>query len=661
MDIKRKLAGLMAVCIVTLKTGPVLGDRLEYFELPDQDLIIAGESYLRLKSIDDRFKMGLAWNNKEKYAYFKGRDIKIYPLSQEVLVKGRPVDLKNKPFLDKGSVYVPYELVAKVLDLDPSVAYGNLLVKPGSKDDLVVKPDRELGIKLDDYLTYEEKNRNFMGSVLVARGNEIVFTGSYGYNNKKENIKNRPETTFGIGSITKQFVAVSILQLEEKGLLSVEDSLDKYLADYKYGKEIRLKNLLNHSSGIVGFTNTGDFLSLVNKSSQEDMYGLIKNEDLLFKPGSNYNYSNSNYLILGMVVEKVSGLSLEDYIEENILSKLGMDSTGVAYGKEGKYPMATAYSGHIDIDPVDDSYIIKRAYGAGNMYSNVYDLFRWYRGLKEGKILSQASLEKLVNRDREVIKDQAYYGYGVMTMVDEEMGSSYFHNGNTLGYTSSSGYFKDQDLYVAVLSNKGYENVENIYNNLARLASNKEATREEELKELSIGPKDLEKYTGDYTINVLDQDLACKVFIKDGGLYVELEGQPSARVYYMGDHRFFYKEVDAKLKFDLVDGEVKGFVLNQSGLDFKAKKKGVEEVYIPKENIEKYVGEYETDNGFLVVISYDDGLYIKVDGLGKIKLTQWAERKFKVRGVEGSLVFNEENNGFTIYQGITKLEFTKVY
>lgn len=656
--IKRKISISLAVIIIFTSLGSNFsyGDKLDYYNPGEEDLIKDQVEYIRLNKLAERFHLDLGWDKLNRLALMDQGRIKIQPNSREVLLEGEKILLENQVRIKENNIFVPYEFVDRVLGLNISASYETFIAeKPG--ENFKYSQDERLKINMENYLNSLVKASNFYGAVLVSKGDEILYDGAYGYSSLGENILNSKETSFGIGSMTKQFVASSILKLREEGKISLEDSLDKYFPDYKYGKDIKIKNLLNHSSGIVGFTDQVSFLEMVNKKTQEDMYSLIADKELHFKPGQGFRYSNSNYLILGMIVEDITGNSLESYIEENFLNKLDMKSTGLSYEKNSKYPMATPYTGFLDVNFIDDEYLLRRAYGAGNMYSNIYDIYKWYLGLKSGQVLSEESLKLLVNEDLKISKAGDYYGYGIMVHEDRDLGKYYSHNGNTFGFTSVAGYIPAEEIFITILSNKGHQDLDSIFKDLGKISLNKEYETREEIKEVEISPEDLEKYRGDYILNIMGQEVKTKVTIDNGLLYIQLEGQEAFPVYYMGKDKFFYKIVDAKVEFKMDQGRAKGIVLEQMGFDYFGER---EDLKLDGENLElkKYVGKYISKEGIRIEIFYDQGLYVDF-GQGRVKITENKDGSFRIKGINIRLHFKADNTGFSLVQGGREFDFIR--
>ncbi|GAA3408005.1 serine hydrolase domain-containing protein [Paenibacillus hodogayensis] len=282
---------------------------------------------------------------------------------------------------------------------------------------------------------YLEKN-SFNGAVLVARKGEVLF--SKGYGKATESAANTPDTVFRIMSLSKAFTAAAILQLQEKNLLQVTDTLDKYVPDFKNGSTITIHHLLSHSSGIPR-----EFPRMLNVPIKETI-DAIKSRDLEFAPGTKYSYSNSGYIILAYIIATVSGQSYKQYMEDHIFGPLNMTKSGESIVPEDKKePMSTGYvkNGNA-VTPAP--YFVTQS-GGGSLYSTVGDLLLWDRALYGETVLKQSSITKLFapNLDN--------YGYG--WSYRPKKGNVVVHNGSGSGYSTFIYRKLDSQDLVVVLSN----------------------------------------------------------------------------------------------------------------------------------------------------------------------------------------------------------------
>jgi CubicO group peptidase (beta-lactamase class C family) len=305
--------------------------------------------------------------------------------------------------------------------------------------------------KIQSYLSQQVDKKNFSGCVFVEKKGKILVNEGYGMANYELNVSNTTKTKFNIGSITKTFTATAIMQLVEKNKISLEDTIDKYIQGYPNGNKISISQLLSHKSGIPDFTDFSEFMDTVRlyKTPQQLIDG-FKNKPLEFEPGTKYKYSNSGYVLLAYIIEKVTGQTYEDYLNENILKPLEMNDTEIVDAKKIVQNRASGYTVSnkkiIHCDMVDNSY----EFGAGGIYSTVEDLYKWYENINSVKILSKDSWNKMLTPNSE------FYGYGWITgdmKFDDVKKKVIGHNGLTFGFSSDFLKYVDDDLVIIVLSN----------------------------------------------------------------------------------------------------------------------------------------------------------------------------------------------------------------
>ena len=251
--------------------------------------------------------------------------------------------------------------------------------------------------RMEQVVQFYVSNKQFMGSVLVARGNDILLNKGYGFANLEWDIPDSPSTKFRLGSITKQFTAASVLLLEERGKLGVNDPVKKYMPDAPAAwDKITIFNLLTHTSGIPSFTSFPDYASLEPfPATPEQLVARFRDKPLDFQPGEKWSYSNSGYVLLGYLIERISGESYEHFVQENIFTPLGMKDSGYDSNSAIIPRRAAGYTPSAN-GPINASFVhMSIPFSAGALYSTTEDLLRWEQGLFGGKLLSPASLQKM--------------------------------------------------------------------------------------------------------------------------------------------------------------------------------------------------------------------------------------------------------------------------
>lgn len=295
--------------------------------------------------------------------------------------------------------------------------------------------------KFDQYMS-----KNFSGSVLLVKDNKVIVSKGYNMADYANNLPNGPDTVHRIGSLTKAFTAAAVLQLQEAGKLSVDDTVDTYIKDYPQ-HEVTLRHLLTHTSGTPEYTRLPDFLNELNvKVSVDELIAKFKDLSLEFEPGSRFAYSNSGYVLLGAVIEQVSGQSYSDYLNEHIFTPLGMNRSGYLAKDSISTDTATGYSLLTpEVSQVAQPIDMTVPYSAGGIYSTVGDLYKWLMGLENGTILSKASWEAM--RTPELNE------YALGWAIPGSTGTIYTHNGAINGFSSEIWRDMSKGSAVILLSN----------------------------------------------------------------------------------------------------------------------------------------------------------------------------------------------------------------
>ena len=255
---------------------------------------------------------------------------------------------------------------------------------------------QEYDAKIEGLIEKAVKLNRFNGTVLVSKKGEIVYEKAFGFQNVEQKILNSTKTVYQIGSTTKEFTAAVILKLIEKHKLSLDDKLSIYFPEIVRGNEITIKNLLTHTSGIYEILRDSiAFSSGSIPRSKEQMLSFFINKPLDFDPGTQYSYCNSGYMLLGLIIEKVTGKTYEQVVKDFILKPLDMKHTGFDFIGLQSSDKAIGYTKYTNTDkeaskPWDST----ATYSAGSLYSTVEDLYRWHKGLLNYKVYNKASLEK---------------------------------------------------------------------------------------------------------------------------------------------------------------------------------------------------------------------------------------------------------------------------
>jgi CubicO group peptidase (beta-lactamase class C family) len=409
-------------------------------------------------------------------------------------------------------------------------------------------------------------DHKFMGTALVARGSQVIFSKGYGSADLEWDVPNSPNTKFRLGSVTKQFTAASILLLEERGKLNVNDPVKKYLPDAPAAwDKITIYHVLTHTSGIPNFTGFPDYEKLdAFAATPAQLVERFRDKPLDFAPGEKWNYSNSGYVLLGYLIEKLTGGTYEKFVRENIFTPLGMKDSGYDSNSAIIPHRASGYA------------LVKGAYenagfvhmsiphGAGALYSTTEDLLKWEQGLFGGKVLQATSLQKMTTP----FKNNYAFGLGVQTVDGHKVIS---HGGGIQGFVTELEYYPDDKLTVVVLENvTGAVPPGEIAKKLAALAHGDKVTLPGERQEITLDSKVLDRYVGAYQLN---PNVSVLITREGNQLSTKLSGQGALPIFPESETAFFMKAVDAQLEFPK-DGQAKAsqVILHQNGRDTTAKR-----------------------------------------------------------------------------------------
>ncbi len=317
----------------------------------------------------------------------------------------------------------------------------------------------KIRININNYFNELVENEKFNGAILVSINGKKLINQGFGMSNYELDVPNTSKTKFRIGSVTKQFTAVAIMQLYEKGLLNLDDTLDKYIPNYPKGDKVTIHHLLTHTSGIFNHTSIEGFMKNImrNNHSVEDLIEEFKNLPYDFEPGTKFSYSNSGFILLGHIIEKISKKSYKQYLQENIFHKLLMDDSGYDDHIQLIKNRASGYSleGEEKILSNCDFIDMSVPHAAGALYSTVEDLHSWNKGLFQGDIISEESLNKMISKHVNA-KEEDYYGYGIF-IKDVEFGGrirkKVYHGGGIPGFFSSNTIFPTEDVQIIMITN----------------------------------------------------------------------------------------------------------------------------------------------------------------------------------------------------------------
>jgi len=406
----------------------------------------------------------------------------------------------------------------------------------------------------------------FSGAVLVARGGEVLLDQGAGFANREWSVPNDGDTKFRLGSLTKQFTAVAVLLLRERGQLDLDAPVKTWLPDAPAAWDaVTVRQLLSHTAGLPDFTRLEDYEARKTASTTtEDLMARFRDLPLTFTPGERFAYSNSNYVVLTAIIEAASGQSYAEFVQANLFGPLGMADSGYDRADVILPRRAAGYADGAD-GPVNAGYIdMSVPSGAGGLYSTPHDLLKWEEGLFGGRLLTPDSLALLTTPVRS--------GYALGLLATQADGRTLvWHNGAVDGFRSYMAYDPAARTAVIVLGNQEGDVADKLGADLAALSIGRSVTLPSERRAIALAPDKLRQYEGVFE---LAPSFALTVFVQDGRLMVQATGQAPAVLSAEGKDAFYLTIVDARISFTRnADGGVDGAILHQGGRDMPARRR----------------------------------------------------------------------------------------
>ena len=526
---------------------------------------------------------------------------------------------------------------------------------------------QDLNEQLKVYLNEQGFDKDSPGlSLLIAKDGQTIYKVGLGMADLENNVKVTPNHVFEIGSITKQFTAVSILMLEEQGKLSINDDITKYIKDYPtQGKTITIHHLLNHTSGIKSYTNMPSFREHARTDmTPTELIDVFKNEPMEFDPGTQYNYNNSGYILLGHIIELVSGQSYADFISTNIFEKLGM--TNSYYGSMTQLipNRARGYS-QTDSGYRNANYLsLTLPYAAGSIMSTTEDLLKWQNALSANSFISQNTLNKAINGSQLNTGETIPYGYG--WIKGNIRGSkTYEHSGGIFGYSSNGIFLPEENMYVIGLTNCDCGNVGAITTNVAAIALGKPFPKKEDA--IALNKEQLAKWVGAYEF---DGGVIRHITIKDHQLFSQREGSTNLEIYPMTETNFIFDGGDVSYDFYIENGKrmakftSNGNTITGNGID-KAPPAEKVELSLPSEVLSQYIGKYELQPTFIIEIMVKDNrVFAQATGQPEFEIFATEKDQFFLKAVPAEVTFNRSTEGtvesLTLKQGGQEMPAKKI-
>jgi len=438
---------------------------------------------------------------------------------------------------------------------------------------------------IDSVLTTLYSCDKLNGNVLIAEKGQIVYSKSFGLANETTKTKLNENSIFELASLSKQFTAMGIMILKEKGKLKLDDKISKYLPELSIYPNITIRNILNHTGGLPDYLKLMD--SLWDKSkiaTNKDVIGLFAKYQpkALFEPNTKFDYSNTGYVLLGSIIERCSGISYGQFLKKVIFDPLGMKNTFVytrrfAPKKINNYAFGYQYSEtlrkYMLPDDLEESKFVvwlDGVVGDGAVNSTTLDLLIWDRALYTTKLVSNQSLNEIFSPDILNNNTKTDYGFGWSIDSSTDFGKIVWHSGAWPGYVSYIERDITNDKIIVILTNH-YKRI-NYVQTLRNAIYNKPLPKLVIRKEIHLPIDSLRKFEGVY---VVDSGFEMNVFIKDGLLYLQSTGQTKFLLTPESGQSFFIKVFDdTQIQFEKnKKGEITELSLLEGGNETKAKKK----------------------------------------------------------------------------------------
>jgi CubicO group peptidase (beta-lactamase class C family) len=426
----------------------------------------------------------------------------------------------------------------------------------------------ETTAQLDSVARAYAKERGFMGSILVARGGDVLLEEGYGMANLEWDVPNTRDTKFRLGSITKQFTATLVLKLHEQGKIGLEDPISKYVPDLPEAwRPVTIHQLLNHTSGIVSYTGLPEFRSPKMRRvplTPLEIVLLSKENKLDFQPGEGFKYNNTGYVLLGHLIEKVSGEKYDAFLKAQIFDPLSMKNSGYDWTRPLLKRRASGYGYNRGNKTYQNADFLDMSlpHAAGSLYSTVGDLLIWHRALSTGKLLKKESFDRMFTPGKND------YGYGWIIQTRDGQ-KRIGHGGGINGFSTMIQRYPDQDAVVIALGNVENGDTGPLAERLGTALFGGKVEYPWDRKEVTLDSAILERYVGTYQL----PPFKIKVTSEDGKLMLHPDGQRKHAAMATAETKFFVREVEADIEFAVgEDGKASELILRQGGGELRGKR-----------------------------------------------------------------------------------------
>jgi CubicO group peptidase (beta-lactamase class C family) len=488
-------------------------------------------------------------------------------------------------------------------------------------------------------------------AVIVVKDGQALLRKGYGMAHLELGVPVAPEMIFRVGSVTKQFTAVCILMLYEQGKLDLQDEITRFLPDYPTGgRKITIEHLLTHTSGIKSYTSLAEWLPLWRKDlAMDELINVFKDQPFDFEPGEKFLYNNSGYVLLGAIIEKISGMSYAEFIQKNIFGPLGMAHSQYDQTEAIIPGRVAGYSAGKD-GPVNTAYLsMTHPHAAGALISSVDDLALWDAALLANKLLKPETLEKAYQPF--TTNDGESTGYGFGWAISSHEGLRFIeHGGGINGFTCGSVRVPSEKVYAAVLTNYDAPKTDPSQTayKLAGLACGRPVV---DPTPIEISEEALEAYVGVYQINEKEERLITR---QAAQLFMQRSGGMKQEIFPFAPDSFFLKDSPDRMIFIRDEnGSLTAIkAVRRFGPSETAPKTDKplpqerQAITLAPEALTRLIGLYELAPGFNLDISLEENqLVVQAPGQEKLKLFAETPERLFAREIDVTITYQFDEQG----------------
>lgn len=414
--------------------------------------------------------------------------------------------------------------------------------------------------KIDSLLNALHKRGVFNGNVLVAEKGKILYTNSFGYADETKKTPLNANSVFELASCSKQFTAMAIMILKERGKLKFDDKISTYIPEVSYAGDITINHLIHHTGGLPDYMGLLDSLFDKKKiATNKDIIELLGKHKppVVFAPNTKFEYSNTGYALLASIIEKISGTSYAKFLKKEIFDPIGMKHTLVYNRRYAPKTIENYAYGYVyndstqqyllpdNFEPTKMVVWLDGIVGDGCVNSTINDLYLWDRALHNKKLISAKGYQELFTESLLQDSTSTKYAFGWTVDTHPTFGKVIAHNGGWPGYVSRIERHTDNDKTIILLQN--HHNVTIPHKDIRHILYNIPLAKIKERKEINLPMEKLQKLVGKYSIT---PEMSMTISLKNGQLFAQVTGQGAIPIYPESELFFFIKIVDAQIMFE---------------------------------------------------------------------------------------------------------------